>query len=230
MSLYSIQQMPPEERPRERLVKSGPESLSSAELIAILLGSGTKSKSVMQLAEELLVAFGSLNKLAQATLAELIEVKGIGLVKAIQLQAAFRLGVKASKQVSTLRYKINHPKQVYTLLKDEIENESREHFIIVLLDSKSYLITHEIISIGTLSQTLVHPREVFYPAIRNKAASLLAVHNHPSGDPTPSKEDLKLTEILVDASHLIGIPLRDHLIIGKDRFISLREQGFSFER
>jgi len=229
MKPYSLQQMPLDERPRERLVRDGADALSSAELLAIILGSGTKSKHVLQLAEELLVAFGSLENLSQATLSELSEIKGIGLIKAIQLQAAFRLGIRASKQAATPRCKIIHPKQAYDLLRYELENEMREHFISVLLDAKSYLIAYEIISIGTLSQTLVHPREVFYPAIRHKAASFLVVHNHPSGDLTPSKEDLHLTDLLIDASVLLGIPLRDHLIISKHGYVSFREQGLSFK-
>ena len=228
MTDYSIQDLPEEERPRERLVRSGAESLSTAELIAIILGSGSRSKPILQLAHEIVTRFGGLRHLAEATLKELLDIKGIGLAKAIQLKAAFNLGMRVSQQVITPKYRIEHPAHAYHLLKDELEYEKREIFIVILQDVKGYVICHEIVSIGSLSQTLVHPREVFYPAIRHKAASLIVAHNHPSGDPTPSTQDLELTKVLVHASHLMSIPLYDHLIIGQHRYVSLRQEGFSF--
>lgn len=228
MSQYSIQHLPEEERPRERLMRSGAESLSTAELIAIILGSGSKTKPILQLAHEIVTRFGGLRQLAEATLTELLEIKGIGLAKAIQLKAAFNLGMRASKQVIKPKYRIEHPSHAYYLLKDELEHEKRELFVVILQDIKGYVICHEIVSIGSLSQTIVHPREVFYPAIRHKAASLIVAHNHPSGDPTPSPQDLEMTKVLVEASHLMSIPLHDHLIIGQQRYISLRQQGFLF--
>jgi DNA repair protein RadC len=228
MSHYSIQLMPEEERPRERLMRFGAESLSTTELIAIILGSGSKTKPVLQLAHEIVARFGGLRQLAEATLSELLEIKGIGFAKAIQLQAAFNLGMRASKQVVTPKYRIEHPLHAYYLLKEEMEHEKRELFVAILQDTKGYVICHEIISIGSLSQTLVHPREVFYPAIRHKAASFIVAHNHPSGDPTPSPEDFEITKILVEASALMSIPLHDHIIIGQQRYISLRQQGFPF--
>ncbi len=228
MSQYSIQHLPEEERPRERLMRSGAESLSTSELIAIILGSGTKAKPILQLAHEIVARFGGLRQLAEATLSELLEIKGIGIAKAIQLQAAFNLGMRASKQVVTPKYRIEHPLHAYYLLKEELEHEKRELFVVILQDIKGYVICHEIVSIGNLSQTLVHPREVFYPAIRHKAASLIVAHNHPSGDPTPSSQDFTLTKTLVEASLLMSIPLHDHLIIGQQRYISLRQEGFPF--
>lgn len=228
MTQYSIQQLPQEERPRERLIRAGAESLSIAELIAIILGSGGKAKSVLQLAHELITRFGGLRELAEATLTELLEIKGIGLAKAIQLKAAFNLGLRASKHVVKLKYRIDHPSHAYYLIKEELEHEKRELFIVILQDVKGYVICYEVVSIGSLSQTLVHPREVFYPAIRHKAASLIVAHNHPSGDPDPSSQDLELTKILADAGSLMSIPLNDHLIIGHQRYISLRQHGFKF--
>ena len=229
MTSYSIQHLPEEERPRERLMHSGAESLSTAELIAIILGSGSKTKPILQLAHEIVARFGSLQQLAEATLSELLEIKGIGLAKAIQLKAAFNLGMRASKQVVTPKYRIDHPLHAYYLLKDEMEHEKRELFVVILQDVKGFVICHEIVSIGSLSQTLVHPREVFYPAIRHKAASFIVAHNHPSGDPTPSPQDFELTKVLVQASALMSIPLHDHLIIGRQCYVSLRQQGFSFK-
>lgn len=228
MTHYSIHHLPEEERPRERLMRSGAESLSTVELIAIILGSGSKTKPVLQLAHEVVARFNGLRELAEATLTELLEIKGIGFAKAIQLKAAFNLGVRASRQVVKPKYRIEHPSHAYYLLKEELEHEKRELFVAILQDVKGYVICHEVVSIGSLSQTLVHPREVFYPAVRHKAASIIVAHNHPSGDPTPSPQDLELTKILVEASQLMSIPLHDHLIVGQQRYISLRQQGFQF--
>jgi DNA repair protein RadC len=225
---YSIADLPAEERPRERLVRHGSESLSSSELIALILGSGSKSKPVLQLAQEILVKFGSLHHLSDATLSEILEIKGMGLAKALQLKAALSLGLRASKQIVQSKYRIDNPVHAYNLIRDEIEMENREHFIAILQDAKGFVICHEVISIGTLCQTIVHPREVFYSAIRHKAASLIIAHNHPSGDPTPSQQDIELTKSLLQASQLIGIPLHDHLIIGRNSYVSLRQRGGIF--
>jgi DNA repair protein RadC len=226
MAQYSIEQLPLEERPRERLMRAGAESLSTAELVAIILGSGSKEKSVLELAHELIARFGGVRQLADATLSELMEIKGMGCVKALQLKAALNLGMRVSKQVAQSKYQIDHPLHAYNLLKDELQFEKRERFIVILQDVKGRVICHEMVSVGTLSQTLVHPREVFYPAIRHKASSVIVAHNHPSGDPTPSPQDVALTQTLVEAGRLISIPLQDHLIIGDNRYISLRQLGY----
>lgn len=228
MTNYSIQQLPEEERPRERLMRSGAESLSTVELIAIILGSGSRTKPILELAYEIVARFEGLPQLVEATVTELLEIKGIGLAKAIQLKAALNLGMRVSKFNIKPKFRIEHPSHAYYMLKDELEFEKRELFIVILQDVKGYVICHELVSIGTLSQTLVHPREVFYPAIRHKAASLIVAHNHPSGDPSPSQEDFEITKILVEAGKLMNIPLFDHLIIGQQNFISLRQEGFSF--
>lgn len=226
---YSIRSLPEEERPRERLHRYGPEAVSVAELIAILLGSGTRGRSVLQLAHEIVAHFGSLRNLSDATIAELCTIKGLGIAKAVQLKAAFNLGLRVSKQLSGPTYRIEHPLHVYNLVKEELSEEKREVLIVILLDTKGCVIIQETISIGTLSETLVHPREVFYPAIRHKAASLILVHNHPSGDPTPSKEDYDVTELLVKVGSMMSIPISDHLIIGKSGYTSLRQKGFIFD-
>jgi DNA repair protein RadC len=229
MTFYSIQQLPAEDRPRERLMRAGAEALSAAELIAIILGSGSKSKPILQLAHEIVARFGGLQQLAEATLAELLEIKGVGMAKAIQLKAAFNLGIRATnKSDIQVKYRLEHPLHVYQLIKDELAYDKRELFMAILQDVRGCVIAREIISIGSLSETLVHPREVFYPAIRHKAASLIVAHNHPSGDPTPSKRDLDLTQLLVEASRVVRIPLHDHLIIGHENFVSLRQTGFNF--
>jgi DNA repair protein RadC len=225
---YSISHLPEQERPRERLLRYGPESMSTTELIALILGSGTKTKSVLELAHELVMHFGSLDQLATATISELCQIKGIGAAKAIQIKAAFSLGLRASKQVLAPKYRIENPLHAYYLVKDEMEKEKRELFVVILQDTKGYVICHEVVAIGTLSQALVHPREVFYPAIRHKAASLILAHNHPSGDPTPSPEDHELTKLLVEAGRLMGLPIQGHLIIGHQTYTSFRQKGFVF--
>lgn len=227
---YSILQLPENERPRERMLRYGPESMSTQELIAILLGSGIKGMPVLQLAHELLTRFGSLQKLTEATVEELCLVKGLGQAKAIQLKAAFSVGLRASRQVIAPKVRIEHPVHAYHLVKDELEMEKRELFVVILLDVRNCEICHQVVAIGTLSNTLVHPREVFYPAIRHKAASVILVHNHPSGDPSPSKEDYEVTKNLVEVGKLMGIPVNDHLIIGESSYVSLRQNGFCFSR
>lgn len=226
MTIYTIQHLPETERPRERLHRLGPEALSTVELIAIILGSGSKTMPVLRLAEEIMIHFNSLQRLSEASVEELCEIKGLGLVKATQLKSALSLGLRASKQTSTVKYRIENPTHAYHLIKDEFVNEKREVILAILQNVKGDLICHQIVAIGTLSKSLVHPREIFYPAIRHKAASLILAHNHPSGDPTPSKEDIQITKLLIEVGTLIGIPLNDHLIVGDQHFVSLRQLGY----
>ena len=228
MTPYSVLNLPPEERPRERLERYGAEIMSTAELIAVILGTGTKGSPVLQLANELVSRFGSIKGLAEATLTELKEIRGLGHAKAIQLKAAFSLGIRLSSQNVTCKYLIDNSMHAYQLVKEELANEKREVFLALLLDAKGYLICQQTVSIGTLTQTLVHPREVFYPAIRHKAASIILAHNHPSGDPTPSQDDHEVTTQLVSVGKLISIPVHDHIIIGDGKFISMRQTGFKF--
>jgi DNA repair protein RadC len=227
-NFYSIQNLPHEERPREKLTRLGVESLSTAELIAIILGSGTKTMPVLELAQQIVAHFGGVKNICEATVEELCQIKGLGAAKALQLKAAFGLGLKLSKQATPPKYKIDHPLHVFHLLKEEVCFEKREIFYAVLLDAKSFVISHPVISVGTLTNALVHPREVFYPAIRHKASHLILAHNHPSGDSTPSKEDIEVTKSLIEAGKLMGIPLQDHIIIGENRYTSLRQQGIVF--
>lgn len=224
MTGYTIQQLPETERPRERLLQHGPEAISSAELIAIILGSGTKGCSVLQIAQELLVRFGTLQQFADASIEELQQIKGMGQAKAIQLKAALNLGLRASRQSVDQKYRIVNPLHAYHYIKDELENEKRELVQIILQDNKGYVISHHLVAIGTLAHASVHPRDVFHPVIRHKAASFVLVHNHPSGDPTPSAEDLKMTKTLIEAGMMIDIPLNDHLVIGRGRYVSIRQE------
>ncbi len=222
---YTIQDLPKEERPRERLLRCGSESVSTSELIAILLGSGLKGKSVTALASELVSSFGCLKKLSEATVEELCQIKGIGPAKAIQLKACFTLATSLSQQKNGTKYKVDHPVHAYHLVRDALEREKRELFAILMIDVRGYAIHNEIISIGTLSNALVHPREVFYPAIRHKAMSIVLAHNHPSGDPTPSPQDYEVTVKLVEVGRLIGIQVNDHIIVGENSYVSMRQEG-----
>lgn len=229
LSSFSIKSMPESERPRERLARQGPDGLSNAELLAILLGSGMRGKSVLQLAQELLIQMGSLDKLSQSSLAELQSIQGLGPAKALQLTALFALARRLSEAPHiNLQEPIVHAKQAYHLVRHQLERETRELFIVLLQDVRRRLICTEVIAVGTLSQVAVHPREVFYPAIRHKAASLIVAHNHPSGDPSPSPQDRHLTTTLIETGRLLGIHVTDHLIIGHGTFISLRESGICF--
>lgn len=225
---YSIQQLPEMERPREKLARFGSESLSTVELIAVILGSGTKENPVLQLAQQLLMHFGGLKKLSEATVEEICQIKGIGQAKAIQLKAVFGIGAKISQQSIPAKYRIENPVHVFHLLKDEIGNNDQEMFFVILLDTKGFVICHQVVFIGTLTNVLVHPREVFYPAIRHKAASIILAHNHPSGDCTPSPEDIEITKTLIEGGKLIDIQLKDHVIISESSYVSLRQHGIAF--
>lgn len=217
--------LPIQERPRERLLQYGVDALSLTELLAILLSTGTKGKSVLHLAQEILAKFGSVERLLEASVAELCEVKGVGKAKAIQLRAAFGIALKTARTGAQDKLPLTAT-LAYELVKHELVSQKQEILLVILKDIKGKLITYEKIALGTLSEVLVHPREVFYPAVRHKAHSFILVHNHPSGDPTPSEADLELTRHLLKSSQVMGIGLDDHLIIGNERFISLREAEY----
>jgi DNA repair protein RadC len=224
-----LKALPSSERPRERLMQQGLSALSLAELFAIVLGSGTKDKSVLDLASELLMHFGSLENLFDASIAELMEIKGIGQAKAIQLKAIFGIVLKCRPSTFSAAPITSH-KQAYLIAKEEIESCKQEVLLVLLRDIKGCLIHREQVAIGTLSQVLAHPREIFYPAVRHKAHSFILAHNHPSGDPTPSGADLNLTRVLSHSGQLMGIGLDEHLIIGRNAYTSLLQTGFICER
>ncbi|MCB1111115.1 MAG: DNA repair protein RadC [Chlamydiales bacterium] len=225
---YSIQRLPESERPRERLLKYGTESISTTELLAILLGSGMKGKSVLQLSQEIISYFGGIKELSEATVEELCQIKGLGIAKAIQIKACLSLGMRAVRSCDDVKFKIESPLHVYNLLKDDLSREKRELFIVILQDTKGRVIACHTVSVGTLSRTLVHPREVFYPAIRHKAASIIVAHNHPSGDPEPSEQDILITKKLIEVGQVMGIPVNDHIIIAGDSYLSFRQRKLAF--
>ena len=210
------------ELPRERLLRDGINALSMQELIAILLGTGTQGKSVLILAQEVLLRFGGMEGLFNASVEELIAVKGIGKAKAVLLKAAFGIALRAAKEKCVPANKIATIQDVLDIARAEIGHLKKEALLIILRDVKCRLIHHEVISIGTLSEVLVHPREVFQPAIRHGAYSIIICHNHPSGDPTPSKADIALTDQLAECAKIVGITLVDHLIICREAHTSLR--------
>ncbi len=215
---YTIGQLPAHDRPRERLQLLGAEALSTAELIAIVLGSGMRGKSVLALSQEILARYPNPS---EATLSELCQIDGLGPAKAVQLHAALALSSRINHS-RDVRQKIASPEAAYALVRNRLEGATQEHFVVLLLDAKCRLITLETVAVGTLTEVIVHPREVFRPAIRHGAAGLILVHNHPSGDPTPSEEDKEVTLFLSQAAELLQIKFHDHLIIGNNSFRSLR--------
>ncbi len=218
-------QIPLDERPRERLLREGVYALSLSELIAIILCTGTKGKPVLHLSQEILAHFGGLKELLQASVEELMEIKGVGKAKAIQLKAAFGIALKSLKPSFAAKYLISTPAHAYELIKGEFHQQTQEILVVILRDIKGVAIHHQMVAVGTLSEVLVHPREIFHLAVRHKAHSLILAHNHPSGDPKPCAKDVELTRMLLHASFVMGITLSDHLIVGAHSFVSLRERG-----
>ena len=221
-----LRDLPSDDRPRERMLKGGPSALSNAELLAILLRTGTHAESVVALAQRVLQEAGSLRGLSDVSVEQLTGIRGIGEAKAMQLQAGIELGRRMARSVMEDRVKIRSPQDVASLLKEELRYLQKEHFIVLFLNTKNFVIGQETLSMGSLNASIVHPREVFRAAIKRSSASIVCAHNHPSGDPTPSAEDIELTQRLVEAGKLIGIEVLDHLVIGDSGFVSLKEKGY----
>jgi DNA repair protein RadC len=216
---------PENERPRERLYFNGPTALADAELLAIQLGSGRRGKDAVQVAREVLAAYGSLSGIAACEVVELARLPGVGRAKAARLAAAFELTRRLRARTPGARTPLGSPAEVYAAFGPLMEDLKREVFRVALLDAQNGLVRDIVISEGTLSASLVHPREVFKPAILESAASVILLHNHPSGDPTPSREDIRLTRQLVECARLLDLNIHDHVIVGRGRFISLAERG-----
>ena len=224
-SSFTVRDLPKSERPRERLIKFGPEALSAQELLALIIGRGIPKKSVMNIAQELLARFGNIKSISQASIAALSEIKGVGLAKAAQLKACFELGKRQDLEPELKNYDIKNPQSVVKAIRASIKDKAKEHFKLILLDTRNKIIGISTISIGTLNASLVHPREIFKEAIIHNSASVVLAHNHPSGDPEPSEEDLTITKRLVDSGKILGIEVIDHIIIGKTNFSSFKERG-----
>src|SRR5436190_13484692 len=231
---HLIKEMPYAERPRERLMERGADALRNAELIAILLRTGVKGKSAVQVAEQLLNKFSTLDNLSRANIPEIRQIKGIGRDKAIALQAAFTLARRMAQEIRQESPTLDTPERIADLLREEHRVLEVENFQVLLLNTRRKLIRTERISQGTLDTVLVHPREVFKPAIAANAAAIILAHNHPSGDPTPSEADIKVTRDLIRAGQLLKIDVLDHIIIGRATperakdFLSLRELGYFY--
>src|SRR5271170_7030656 len=231
MTTYLIREMPEGDRPRERLKERGAAALLDAELIAILLRTGMKGTSAVQLAQQLLQKFVTLDELARAPVEAIAKTKGVGETKAIQLKAAFELARRLSSSSREKQRIVSSPQDAAAVVREEMRTLDREEFHVLLLNTKNGLIKRTPISRGSLNASIVEPREVFKDAIAASAASMILVHNHPSGDPTPSAEDITVTKRLVKAGELLNISVLDHIILGhrtagRDQdFTSLKELG-----
>lgn len=222
-----VRDLPPEERPREKLLLSGAAALSNVELLAILLRSGTKKKSVLCIAEEILahIKERGLVGMVHISVPELAKIDGVGQAKAATLQAAIELGRRLSVQQAAKIEIIRGPEDVAHYAMPRYRFAQKEHFAVLLLSTKNHVLGMPEVSVGSLSASVVHPREVFRAAIDYAAAAMILLHNHPSGDPTPSREDIAVTERMVKAGKIMDIPVLDHVVLGNERFASFKEKG-----
>ena len=226
LSTLMIRDVHEADRPRERSIRQGAASLSNQELIAILLRTGTKQESVLHLANRVLTYFEQLHELKTATIEEMTAVKGIGEAKGVQLLAAIELGRRLSQQQTDGKFTVRSPKDAATYLMADMTSLKQENFVVLFMNVKNQVLHRQTIFIGSLNASIVHPREIFREAVKRSAASIICAHNHPSGNPAPSPEDIEVTKRLQDAGHIMGIELLDHVIIGDHQYISLKEKGY----
>ncbi|HOV48147.1 MAG TPA: DNA repair protein RadC [Anaerolineae bacterium] len=229
MPYITVKEMPEDERPRERLARVGPQALSSAELLAIILRTGVKGENVVTMASRLLAKYGGLAGLSRADLAQLGQEHGLGPAKASQLLAALELGRRLMAESPEERFQIRAPQDAANLLIPLIGHQEQEHFVVLYLDTRNRVMDREVLYKGSLNTSLVRIAEVFRGAIRRNCAAIIVAHNHPSGEPSPSPEDVALTRRLVEAGKLVEVEVLDHVVIGQGRFVSLRERGLGFE-
>lgn len=220
-----VRDYPLEERPRERMVNEGAEKLSNSELLAILLRTGTKNESVFQLASRIINEIGSLRRLTEVSVNELTQIKGVGLAKAVQIKAGVELGRRVARKRQQI-VAIRSPQDAVDYLMEILRLDQQETFYCLYLNTKNHIIFEKAVFVGSLNTSIVHPREVFKEAVKWSAASIIVSHNHPSGDPTPSREDIEVTKRLKQAGDILGIECLDHLIIGDGQYISLKEKGY----
>lgn len=220
---YMLKEMPIDERPRERLVKYGPSSLANYELLAIIIRTGSFNKSVLDISKELLIRFHSLDQINEATIAELTQISGIGDAKAISLLAAIELGKRINLPINNT-IAIKSPFDSYNYLKDNLQHLNQENLVALYLNSKSEVIVLRTVTIGSLNQTIFNIKDILKWALKYSAAGLIIAHNHPSGDPTPSRQDIESTHALIKAAKLMDVIIVDHIIIGKNRYCSFKEK------
>lgn len=221
----TIKDIPVEDRPRERLIKYGTEALSNAELLAIIIRTGTKSDNAINIANRILGSKEGLNFLSNSTLQELGNINGIGIAKAAQIKAAVELGRRLKVYRIDNKLKISSPKDAAEIVMEDMRHLKKEHLRVIFLNTKNVVIDISDLSIGSLNASVVHPREIFSEAIRKSSASIIVCHNHPSGDPTQSQEDVNITKRLYEVGKIVGIDLLDHIIIGDNCYVSLKEKG-----
>jgi DNA repair protein RadC len=212
--------------PRERLLRYGAQVLRNDELLAILLQAGTRSVSVHELANRVLSAVGGLYGLLDSAVEELMSIPGIGAAKALQIAAAVELGRRIVRRPSEDKLRIRNADDAAEYVMDRMRHLKKEHFVTLHLDTKHCVIGEELISVGSLDASIVHPREIFKPAVKRSASAILCIHNHPSGDPEPSPEDIAVTRRLCEAGRLLGIDVLDHIVVGDGRYVSLRAEGY----
>ncbi len=225
-STFKIRDFPQDERPRERLLNEGADKLSNQELLAILLRTGTKKESVLELSQKLLKHFEGLRMLKDASVEEITTISGIGTAKAVQILSALELGRRMNRLTYDDRFVIRSPQDGANYVMEEMRFLSQEHFVCLYLNTKNQVLHKQTVFIGSLNASIVHPREVFKEALKRSAASLICIHNHPSGDPSPSREDIEVTKRLTECGKMLGIELLDHLIIGEQKYVSLKEKGY----
>ena len=225
----TIKELPSSERPRERLLEYGVGALSTAELLAIILRTGTRDENVILLSQRILARFGNLAGMVQASMAEMIAEHGLGPAKVAQLKAALELGRRMLVESPEERPQIRSPADAANLVMTEMGLLEQEQLRVILLDTKNRVLTTPTIYKGSLNTSLIRVGELFRDAIRANCASLIVLHNHPSGDPTPSPEDVAVTRQIVDAGKLLDVEVLDHLVIGRQRFVSLKERGLGFD-
>lgn len=221
----SIRDCPAEERPRERLRRLGGEALSSVELLTILVGSGTRSWPADRVARRVAASYPSLRGLANRSVADLVRLDGIGSATASRIVAACELARRLQRERRDRGPVLASPRAVWRHLALELRDRERERFLSLCLDSRNQLVREHVVSLGSLNASIVHPREVFKPALSCSAAAIVIVHNHPSGDPAPSREDREVTRVIAEAGRLLDVPLHDHVIVGADSYFSFRDAG-----
>lgn len=223
--MFMIREIPKNERPRERFLKHSADVISNHELIAIVLRTGSKDESVIDLSKRVLFNYSNLKDLSNASVNDLMKIKGIGSSKAIELLAAFELGKRVTREKYIEKKKLHSPESIFLFMKDILELKTQEHLVALYLNTKGELINKKTLFIGSLNSSLIHPREIFKYAVINSAASIIITHNHPSGDPTPSPNDIEITKIIHENGKMMDINLIDHIIIGRDKYYSFKEKG-----